>query len=90
MPIVVNKSPIDQFTVIHAGAGVLAHRLGFSFWQTLGAGIVWDYAMEPELKKTYPEAFPYPSPDAPAHKLIDAVTPAIAWWVTDWYARRSS
>lgn len=88
--IVVNKSPVDHFTLVHAGAGVIAHHAGLTFAQTLAAGFVWDYFLEPELKRNYPNAFPYPSQDAPTHALIDAVTPALAWLITDFWIKRQS
>ncbi len=87
MKIVINKSPIDQFTLVHAGAGVAARCYGLTFWQTLAAGFVWDYAIEPEFKATHPQWFPYPSQDSAEHAFIDALTPAAAWILTDWYLR---
>lgn len=88
MSIIINKSPVDQFTLVHAGAGYFAHEYGLTFGQTLLAGIFWDYLLEPALKTDHPEWFPYPSPDAPVHAAIDAVTPAVAWWLTDQLKQR--
>ncbi len=83
--IVVNKSPFDQFTLVHAGAGVAARHYGFSFCQTLAAGFLWDYAIEPAAKAACQECCPHPSQDSPKHQLIDALTPAVAWLLADWY-----
>ncbi len=88
MKIIVNKSPVDQFTLVHLGSGVVSHKLGFGFWATLAGGFVWDYALEPELKRSFPGQFPYPSQDAPTHKLIDAIAPAIGWYAYDWLLKR--
>ncbi len=85
---IINKSPVDAFTLVHAGAGVLARHYNFSLMQTLAAGLAWDYVVEPELKKSYPCVFPYPSQDAKTHALIDALIPAAAWLVTDWWLKR--
>ncbi len=85
--IVVNKSDFDQFTLVHFGSGVLSNHLGFTFMQTLVGGFVWDYAIEPELKRQFKDVFPYPSQDAPAHKWIDALTPAVGWLVYEWWMK---
>ena len=86
--IVVNKSPIDQFTFVHIGAGVAARMVGLSLTATLVLGFLWDFALEPALKKAHPETFPFPSQDAPSHALIDALVPGIGWVATDWLMRR--
>lgn len=85
---VINKSPVDVYTLVHAAAGVAAYRYGWSFWQTLAAGIAWDYLIEPEAKLRCKMCFTHPSQDAPTHAFIDAVTPAIAWKLTEWWMRR--
>ncbi len=86
--IVVNESPIDQFTLVHGGAGVLARCAGLSFFTTLALGFAWDYWIEPELKTSHPSWFPFPSPDSPSHAFIDAVTPAATWLMYDAYLKR--
>lgn len=83
----VNKSLVDQFTLVHGAAGVVARRTGVSFGVTVAAGFLWDYVIEPELKRSHPGAFPFPSQDAPDHAFIDAITPAVAWLAYDWYLR---
>ncbi len=84
----INKSPVDAYTVVHFGAGVAAHRYGINFWTTLAGGFIWDYAIEPVAKETYPSAFPHPSPDAPCHQFIDAIAPAVGWLIYDWFKKR--
>ncbi len=86
--VIVNESPIDQFTLAHAASGILARRMGLSFVTTLVLGFVWDYAVEPELKDSNPQWFPYPSQDSKNHAFIDALTPAFAWLAYDAYLRR--
>lgn len=86
--IVINKSPVDPFTLVHLGSGMLSYKMGFTFAQTLAMGFVWDFALEPELKRRFPKQFPYPSQDADLHALIDAITPAVGWWLVDWYQNR--
>ncbi len=88
MKIVTNKSPVDAYTLVHAAAGVAAHHYGLTFWQTLAAGFVWDYALEPAAKEACRPCFTHPSQDAPTHAFVDAVTPAIAWKLTEWWTRR--
>ncbi len=90
MKIVVNKSPVDQFTLVHLASGAVSRHYGFTFAQTLVGGFAWDYAIEPELKRQYPKAFPYPSQDAPTHALIDALAPAAAWLIYDWWLKRKA
>ncbi len=90
MRYVVNRSPIDPFTLVHAGAGVAARVYGLTFWQTLALGIVWDFSVEPALKRDYPCVFPFPSQDEKAHAVIDAAIPAVAWLLTDWYLKRAA
>ncbi len=85
--IVVNKSPFDQFTLVHGTAGVLARHVGLSFGVTLALGFAWDYIVEPYFKQSNPDWFPFPSQDAPSHALIDAVTPAVTWMAYDVYLR---
>jgi len=86
--IVINESPVDQFTLAHGAAGVLARRMGLSFASTLALGFIWDYAVEPELKHSNPQWFPYPSQDSANHAFIDALTPAVAWLLYDAYLKR--
>lgn len=86
--IVINKSPVDPFTLVHMGSGALSRHWGFSFTQTLIGGFLWDYGIEPEAKKQFKDIFPYPSQDAPTHQFVDAVAPAIGWLVMDWYLKR--
>jgi len=86
--IVVNESPLDQFTLVHAMGGLLARCMGISFQTTLALGFAWDYIVEPAMKNTHPNLFPYPSQDAPSHAFIDAVTPAAAWLAYDAYLKR--
>ncbi len=83
----INKSPVDRYTLVHAAAGVAARHYGFSFWQTLGAGFVWDYVIEPAAKDACRKCFPHPSQDSAQHAFIDALTPAAAWVLTDWYLK---
>lgn len=90
MSIVVNKSPVDAFTLVHTGLGVLARHFGATLPQTLAAGVAWDYFVEPELKNKYPNFFPYPSQDAPAHKFVDAVVPALGWMAYDWWLKKKN
>lgn len=85
MRIIINKSPVDQYSLVHAAAGVLARTHQFSFWQTLAAGFVWDYVVEPAAKTACQECFPHSSQDSRTHALVDALTPAAAWLLTDWY-----
>lgn len=88
MKIVVNESPFDQFTFVHGAAGVLARCTGISFGMTLALGFVWDYWLEPKLKTSHPNLFPFPSPDAPSHAFVDAVTPAVTWVLYDEYLKK--
>lgn len=90
MKIVINKSTVDQFTLVHLGAGVLARHFGMNLVTTIFLGVVWDFGLEPALKGDYPSLFPYPSQDAPKHAIVDAVAPAVGWIVTDWIKRASA
>lgn len=85
---VINKSPFDPYTLVHAAAGVAAYHYGLTFWQTLAIGIVWDYEIEPAAKKRLPCLFTHPSQDAKVHQFIDAVTPALTWKLAEWWTRR--
>lgn len=89
MNIVINKTPVDPFTLVHMGSGAVSRHFGFTFAQTLIGGFIWDYALEPELKRQFPSAFPYPSQDAPKHMFVDAIAPAVGWLLYDWWARRN-
>lgn len=84
---VVNKTPVDPFTLVHGAAGIAARKYGLSFSQTLALGFAWDYFVEPVLKKSNPDLFPYPSPDAPTHAFVDAITPAMGWVAYDVYLK---
>jgi hypothetical protein len=89
MPLIrVNKSPVDQYSILHFGSGVAARKYGVGFWPTLIGGFVFDYALEPIAKRQIPDIFPHPSQDAPLHQFIDAITPAIGWLIFDWFKRR--
>ncbi len=83
MPTVINKTPVDQFTLVHTAAGVLARRLDLSLLTTVAMGVVWDFLLEPELKAAHPEMFPFPSQDAPRHAVVDAFAPAVGWLMYD-------
>lgn len=85
--IVVNESPIDQFTLVHGTAGVLARCMGVSLGMTLALGFAWDYIIEPKLKTSHPKLFPFPSPDTESHAFIDAVTPAVGWLLYNDYLK---
>ncbi len=80
---IVNVSPVDQFTLVHAASGVVARKAGLSLITTLALGFIWDYMVEPELKRSNPDWFPYPSQDGDNHAFIDALTPAFAWIAYD-------
>lgn len=84
---VVNETPVDQFTLVHGAAGVAARKCGLSLGFTLALGFIWDYWIEPSLKNSNPEMFPFPSPDAPTHAFVDAITPAAAWILYDAYLK---
>ena len=84
----INKSPVDPYTFVHFGSGVAARRYGVSFWETLVTGFIFDYALEPVAKDVVPQIFPHPSQDAPVHKFVDAVTPAIGWFIYDWLKKK--
>ncbi len=88
MSYTINKTPVDQYTILHFGSGVVAHRYGVGFLTTLVSGFIFDYAIEPIAKQQVPEIFPHPSQDAPLHQFIDAVTPAIGWLIYDWIKKR--
>lgn len=87
--VIVNESPFDQFTLVHGASGVLAHAVGMTFGATLISGFLWDYLIEPRLKQTDPEYFPFPSQDGHLHAFVDALTPAVAWLAYDAYLKRN-
>lgn len=89
MRVVVNKSPVDQFTLIHVSAGALARRMGLSLPATVFLGFLWDFGVEPGIKAAFPKLMPYPSQDTPTHALIDAMVPSIGWLAADWFLKRS-
>ncbi len=87
MPTIINKTPIDQFTLVHTAAGVFARRINLSLLTTVALGVVWDFLLEPELKAAHPNIFPFPSQDAPRHAFIDAFAPAAGWLAYDLYLK---
>ncbi len=86
--IIVNESPVDQFTLVHGAAGMIARQYGLSLGATFALGFLWDYWLEPVLKTSHPTWFPYPSQDTPAHAFIDAIVPGLTWMAYDAYLKR--
>jgi len=74
----INKDLFDPYTLVHAGAGWLAGRLGISFSTMILLGVAWEI-IEPWLKENYPEKFPNPSRDSTPNKITDLAAWTIGW-----------
>jgi len=87
--LVINKSPIDQYTLVHGAAGIAARHIGLSFQTTLALGFAWDFIVEPAAKKAWPHLFPHPTQDSPVHMAVDAVVPSLTWLLYDEYLKKN-
>ncbi len=76
----INKAPVDRFTLAHGGVGAVYGLVRFPWWVALTLGVGWEL-VEIELKKRIPIIFPYASQDTLPNATIDVIAVMIGWAV---------
>ena len=79
MDVNTNQMSVDQYTSLHFAAGIVMRSLGMSFFAVVLASLVWEYAIEPEWKRSDPGFFPAPSQDRPINSFFDTVAVVGGW-----------
>ena len=74
-----NQSPVDAYTLFHAGFGVMMREAGVSLPVTVASSLVWEYVIEPFYKDRNPEIFPVPSQDSFANRTFDTLAVVAGW-----------
>ncbi len=77
----INKQPVDRFTLVHALSGVIAGRLGVSPPVLIAIAVGWELVERP-LKESYPAFFPNPSQDSFVNATCDAGAMVLAYYLT--------
>jgi hypothetical protein len=77
----INQQAVDIYTLAHAGWGAAAFRAGLDFPAVIAASLVFEYLLEPELKRRRPDVFPWPSQDTRINSAVDTVAVAAGWWL---------
>jgi len=74
----INKIPVDRFTVAHFGAGCVGGAFDID-WKLFMAGAVgWEF-LEHSLKKNRPDLFPNPSQDTLANATCDVLAAGLGF-----------
>ena len=81
-PTAVNHRPIDQFTLLHLGTGLLSGHLGMNFSHALAFAILWEIGENAILKQVKPGMFPYPTNDTYTNAVVDIIAFMGGWWLT--------
>lgn len=66
----INRTPIDRFTLAHFALGFVLGRTGASFAATVALAIAWEVVERP-LKSSAPALFPNPRQDSAPNALVD-------------------
>lgn len=82
--IVPNISPIDQYTAVHFGVGLLYGTARPPWWIPLLGALAFE-AIERGAKRWYPELFPVPTQDSWTNSVMD-VAAVMAGWATMKYS----
>ena len=80
----VNRTAVDQFTLLHILSGILIFYIfkAFGFDSPIGAlvlAILWE-AFEPMAKEWNPDIFPNPSKDSKINKTFDVLGVMIGYY----------
>lgn len=73
-----NYEPVDIFTLQHMLFGALMGASGATALQALAVTVGWE-AVEPTLKRAYPDMFPSHTTDSMKNKVADS-----AYWMMGW------
>jgi hypothetical protein len=76
----INKQPVDRFTLAHAATGAVAGFLGLPPAVVIFVAIGWEFAERP-LKRRFPDAFPHPSQDSLENATLDALAMVGAYYL---------
>ena len=75
----INQNPVDRFTLLHAGSGFVAGRLGLPPALAIGGALLFEL-LEDGWKTQYPRAFPNPSHDSKENALVDVLAFVAAFY----------
>ena len=75
----INQTPIDVYTLAHAGWGALAFKAGLGLPVVVAASLAFEYWLEPTLKRRRPDVFPWPSQDSTANSVCDTLAVIAGW-----------
>ena len=76
----INKDPVDRFTLVHALSGVLAEKAGVTLPQVVFLAVAWELLERP-LKEKYGRYFPHPSQDSLVNAGLDASAMVVGYLI---------
>jgi len=71
----VNRTPFDVWTLVHAGSGIAAQKVGLGFWPTAIGMVVFEVIEWPLFESRFPNR----QPEVLSNKVVDVIAGLAGW-----------